>query len=94
MGEANRKEESKKAAFEENPDDFINVKDVLFVAMRSNEGHMLIMNNCMSIKDCMEVQGWVNRSTSQRMDAIEIQRLKNPTIVKPGQNGSPIVQVR
>src|SRR5690348_8118755 len=94
MGEHKIKEEQKKKAFEENPDDFVNVKDVLFIAMRGNENQMMIMNNCLTVKDAMEVKGWAMRSCDQRMDGIEIQRLKNPTIVKPGQNGNVVPLIK
>ena len=89
MGEEKRKDEAKKKAFEERPDDFFDSSECLLVIKRSEDGVLQIMNRITKVQDIIEAKYHVDRQLNMRDFEIRATAAKNPTILK-AQNIIPI----
>lgn len=73
MGEAKIKLEKKKAEFEKNPEDFINIHDLLFAVVKKNEGKSFgVMNNCRSVQEVFMTKGFADEALQNRRDQIRV----------------------
>lgn len=90
MGEARRKLEEKKAEFEANPENFININDCLLVVQRieDEEGkkRFAVMNNCRSIEDVFMADGFAKESCQNRRDQIRVIQAQQKSIIVPNGN--------
>ena len=75
MGEAKIKEATKAEEFEKNPDDFVNIHDLLIaVGYKEINGQkgLFSLNNCRSKNDCYISFGKVQEELDNRRDQITI----------------------
>lgn len=79
---------TKQELFLENPDNFENLDDVLFVIKRDKvTGHPLVLNKCMTSIDNDMVLARAHSSCNQREMYMQAIAAKNQAIITPGNNG-------
>lgn len=83
MGEAKRNLEDKKKAFEENPDRFVDIEDILIAAMRREDGAIAVMNNITKVQDIIDCTFWVEDAMKVRCMQIRLNNEKTQLIKKP-----------
>ncbi len=102
MGEASRKEKTKKEQFDEDPNRFIDGAECLMVVKRTPDGKgYMVMNNCRNLEDVFMAKGFADEAFQNRRDQIRMIAIKQKQaggiipatpaqtsrIVTPGGNG-------